>query len=329
MHTPAMRTPALTRATHRAARRATRARATHCATHRIPLLALLLSALQLFSLSALSFPAPLKPDTAELAAITTARYPDADGVIVEQIARTHYAADGTAASHFEFVIKILTEKGLRESRMFNFHYNIFYEDTAITLAQLIHHDGTATPIDIAANTKEMTDRSMMGMNIYDPDNKILTLAIPGLKIGDTLHIIKETTTKRPRMKDTFCDWQSFEHTSPVIRCTYEIRGPKGKPLLATAVLDKIKDSITATTRDEGDDRVYTWTARDIPQAFPEPSMPAFSISTQRLLVSTAANWEDVSKWYSAISEPHLAPTPEIRAKVAELIAPPGDRRAED
>ncbi|MDF9826661.1 transglutaminase-like putative cysteine protease [Ereboglobus sp. PH5-10] len=279
-----------------------------------------LAALALFLLSALqSFSSSAFPD---LSAITTERYPDADSVLVDEIIRTRYAADGSAFTRAETFVKILTEKGLRENRTHSMAYNIFYESTVVTLARIIHPDGTATPIDIAANTKEMTNRRSMAANIYDPNNKILTLALPGLKVGDTLHIVKETTTKRPRMKDTFCDWQSFESTSPIIRSTYEVRGPKDKPLAATAILDKNGDTLTAATRVEGDEIIHTWIARDVPQAFPEPSMPAFYICTQRLLVSTVATWEEVSKWYSSICEPHLASTPEIDAKVAELIAPP-------
>ncbi|AWI08057.1 hypothetical protein CKA38_01155 [Ereboglobus luteus] len=291
----------------------------------LPALALsllfVLSALQPFSPSAFSSPLP------PLDTVTTERYPDADSVLVDEIIRTRYAADGSAFTRAETFVKILTEKGLRENRTHSMAYNIFYENTVVTLARIIHPDGTATPIDIAANTKEMTNRRSMAANIYDPNNKILTLALPGLKVGDTLHIVKETTTKRPRMKDTFCDWQSFESTSPIIRSTYEVRGPKDKPLAATAILDKNDDTLTAATRIEGDEIIHTWTARNVPQAFPEPSMPAFYICTQRLLVSTVATWEEVSKWYSSICEPHLASTPEIDAKVAELIAPPAGSTA--
>ena len=269
--------------------------------------------------------APLAVTPAALAAITTEKYPDADAVTVDSLTTIRYAADGTNRVHDDTIVKILTEKGLRESRTWSSEYLAFYDDMRITLAQIIHPDGTTTPIDIAANSKQMIDPNQMGENIYDPNDKILTLALPGLKVGDAYQIIFERDEKRPIIKGVFSDYQDFESTSPILHYTYEIRGPKTTPLRSIALLDPVAGTITDTQRDIANpdgttDTLHTWEARDVPQYFYEPSM--LYPCTQRLLVSTAANWQEISKWYAAISEPHLAPTPEIRAKVAELISPP-------
>ncbi|NDG63563.1 MAG: DUF3857 domain-containing protein [Planctomycetes bacterium] len=55
--------------------------------------------------------------------------------------------------------------------------------------------------------------------------------------------------------------------------------------------------------------------------FLESSMPAWYTVGQRLLVSTLANWKEVSQWYSKLTQPHLEKaTPEMKAKVAEITA---------
>ncbi|MDR2982101.1 MAG: DUF3857 domain-containing protein, partial [Puniceicoccales bacterium] len=263
--------------------------------------------------------APIRVDAAVLTAITPEKYPDADYVLVDNFIQTRYLADGTGTSRDDSVTKILTEKGRRQNRTQSLNYNVFYEGQKIILARIIKPDGTLIDIDIEKNSKEMTDRSSMDANIYDPNDKLVTLAIPDLQIGDALQVVVEKTTKRARMVNTFCDWQSLESTNPILNIRYEIRGPLEKPLRSFAVLDKVGDTVTHSVREEGKERVYTWIAKDVPQAFPEPGMPAFYTCAQRLLVSTAGSWEEVSKWYWDISEPHLATTPEITAKVKELI----------
>ena len=298
----------------------------HTPARAIAIAAFLLFAPQPLLPATLSSPAPLSPDPAALAAITTKKYPDADTVLVDGITSTHYAADGSSRTRNDSLHKILTEKGLREGRTRTYHYNTFYEDLRITFAQIIHPDGSTTPIDIAAHTKEMTDRSQMSANIYDLNNKVLTLSLPGLKIGDTLQIIHQRDQKRPPIKDIFAGGSFLESPHPILRGTFEIRGPKTTPLRSIALLDKVGDTVTHSQRDitnpDGStDTIHTWVARDVPQYFPEPSMPAPAICTQRILASTAASWEEISQWYARISEPHLTPTPAIRAKVAELTTP--------
>lgn len=65
--------------------------------------------------------------------------------------------------------------------------------------------------------------------------------------------------------------------------------------------------------------LYTWTAENVPQVVPEPDMPPLYMCVQRLLVSTAKDWPEISQWYYGVCRPRLdAVTPEIRAKVEEL-----------
>ena len=58
--------------------------------------------------------------------------------------------------------------------------------------------------------------------------------------------------------------------------------------------------------------------------FPEPDMPPADTVTQRVLVSTAPDWQTISRWYWKLSEPHYATTPEMKAKVDELVKGAGD-----
>jgi len=52
-----------------------------------------------------------------------------------------------------------------------------YTTAEIVKVEVIKPDGKAVVTDVAANSKEMIDDSQMGMNIYDPNSKILKMNI--------------------------------------------------------------------------------------------------------------------------------------------------------
>jgi len=72
--------------------------------------------------------------------------------------------------------------------------------------------------------------------------------------------------------------------------------------------------------------IYHWEARDVPRIYEEPNMPPVYTCVQRLLVSTIADWREISRWYWQISLPHFAPTDGMKAAVAELTQGLTDRR---
>ncbi|MBO5899302.1 MAG: hypothetical protein J6Q80_01060, partial [Lentisphaeria bacterium] len=66
--------------------------------------------------------------------------------------------------------------------------------------------------------------------------------------------------------------------------------------------------------------IYTWTAENVPQLIAEDFMPPMYACAQRILISTVERWEDVSRWYANLCEPHLKVDDAIKKKVASLIS---------
>ena len=252
--------------------------------------------------------------------VNTEKYPDADSVLVRDIQKVTYQADGSSDEFDEFYKKILTEKGKRNSGVFREYFNKSYGKVTVWAIDIIKPDGKITKIDIARNSKVMISPGQMGANIYNPNSKILSVTVPGIEIGDTIRYFVQRTTFMPRMKNIWTNMFILQSTTPVIYYKVEINGPENRPLKKILVKDKIKDSVEATKQQKDGRIIYTWTFKDVPRIFPEPNMPASYLHSQRLLVSTAASWQEISKWYDKLCEPHLEKvTPEMKAKVAELI----------
>ncbi|MDA3924129.1 MAG: DUF3857 domain-containing protein [Kiritimatiellae bacterium] len=258
--------------------------------------------------------------TAAAIKMTAQKFPNADTILVDDHVLEEYNKDGTSICWDDEYTKVLTEKGRRSNTSHDFSFDTSYSTSFVYRAEIIKPDGKILPIDIEQYSKIMTEQSQMGSNIYDPSNKILTLATPGVEVGDICHIVSCRINTKARMSNTWADYSVFEYNAPIAKLDYEIIAPPGLPIKHKLIRSPIKDSVTYTeTKISGDRTRHLWLVKDIPQMFPEPDMPPLHTQVQRLLLSTIKDWKTVSRWYWELCiEPMSKTTPEMRAKVKEL-----------
>ncbi len=257
---------------------------------------------------------------AAAAKVSVKDYPDADVVLIHDYEKAWYEPDGTGYTVEEVYEKILTEKGKRESNTLDLYFHKHYNTVEVLKLELIKPDGRTTVIDIPANSKSMVDSSQMGSNIYDPNSQILKVTIPDLQIGDIVHLMTRDTIIRTRIKDTWSEYFVLQSTNPLLRYDIEISAPPERPLARKMIKDEVKDTITASQKEVDGRIIYRWTATNVPRIFEEPNMPPYYTVCQRLLVSTVADWSDISKWYWKISKEHLDKiTPEMKKATEEII----------
>ena len=258
------------------------------------------------------------------AAVTAERYPDADEVLVSDRQYARYAADGTYVLWHEEYVKVLTEEGRRKRSTLSTHFTIPYQrgpqDCRIELVEIIKPDGTTVPIDIEAQSRLMVDPGSMAQNIYNPNDKVIRLNIPGLEVGDVLHALFFDRIVQPRMAGTWSDYITLEGERPIVERIIEIDAPAEMPLRSIALKAEIEGTVSHERSERNGRILYRWTVRGVPRMFPEPKMPSAPMVVQRLLVSTIPDWETVSRWYWEISAPHYTPTDAMREKVAALTA---------
>jgi len=254
-------------------------------------------------------------------------YPDADEVLLDDTMLIRYKADGTFLIWDDEFIKVLTEKGKRDNLTMSLHFNQAYEKLEVRLLEIIKKDGTAVPVDVASQSRVMVDNGQMGANIYDPNNKILTVNLPGLEIGDIIRCVTFNDNFKTRVPKTWSAEFPIEGECPIKHLTVEISAPKELPLKNIALRDEIKG--TVKFHQGGKDGVlnYRWEISDVPRVFPEPDMPELQSVVQRLILSTITDWQSLSKWYWELCIPHLeATTPEMKQKVEELVKDAKDRK---
>ena len=266
-------------------------------------------------LSMLSFAFPDAGD------VTCEKYPDADAVTVDEVERVKYNPDGTYEQTDECWTKILTEKGRRSESSLSLDYSKRYGEAGIDYVGAIDGEGKEREIDVTATTKDSTDNSSMASNIYDPLDRKIVCTIPGLKVGETLHVKTHRRTTKARCEGKWADISVMEWKCPIVRSTYEVTAPAERPLKKIAIRHPLGNVVTNLARRADGSLVYTFTATNSAQAFSEPDMPPLYTQLQNVRVSTAADWPEISRWYWDLCAPHLAKTnAAMVAKVAELVA---------
>ena len=251
--------------------------------------------------------------------ITTARFPDADAVTVDEIEKVKYNSDGTYEQTDERWTKILTERGRREESSMSLDYSKRYGEAKILFVKAIGTDGVEREIDVSKTTKESTDNSSMASNIYDPLDRTITCTIPGLKIGETLHVKTMRKATKPRCENKWADLSVMEWSHPIVKSTYEVTAPASRPLKKIAIRHPLGNIVTNVTKLADGSLVHTFTATNSAQVFPEPEMPPLYTQVQNIRVSTSADWPEISKWYWDLCAPHLAKTnAAMAAKAREL-----------
>ena len=259
---------------------------------------------------------------------TPARFPDADAVVVDDITLIEYQPDGSYNYLSDMAYKILTEKGRQKHSTVSLGYDAAYGTQEFTQAAVIKPDGTARTIDLTVQARETINSGQMDANIYDPNHKSIRLSVPDLQIGDVLHYTYRGERTKAVVPNTWSDLFLLEDTDPILHSYYQVDAPAGLPLVRMELKDPVDKTVTARKEklSNGGTR-YTWEARNVPQMFAEPEMPAQHTVVQRVLLSTIPDWEGLSKWYWELSKPRLdAVNDAMRAKVKELTFGLTDRQ---
>ena len=268
-----------------------------------------------------ALPSPEKLQS-QLAAATKEKYPNADTVTVYDGSFVTYQPNGLFNSKAVMCVKILTEAGRKNLRSLSFHFDSDYGAYSAPAATIVKPDGSRIGIDAEKNTSVAISTRSMGDRIYSQSAKVMTLVIPQLEIGDAILLTLEYKSVKTPFPGIFSEQFGFQDDSPLIFAEVEIDAPESLPLRSVAV----KSPVEGTVRDHGEKRgngriVYRWTAENVPQLIPEPDMPPLRGVAQRLLVSTAKDWQEISRWYYQLCRPRLdAVDDALKAEVAKIIS---------
>ena len=258
----------------------------------------------------------------QLNAATPEKYPNADTVTLYDCERVTYQTNGLHESTNEFCIKALTEAGRKELRKLSFEFDSAYGSYSVPRAEIVKPDGRRIVIDLEKHLSVAISTRSMGSNIYSADDKVLTLTLPDLEVGDALLMTLNYKSVKTPFPGIFSDHFGLQSSDPILFAEVIVDAPEALPLRSVAVKSPAGDTVKYHGETRAGGRiVYRWTAENVPQLIPEPDMPPLRGVAQRLLVSTAKDWKEISIWYYNLCRPRLdAVDDALKAEVARLVS---------
>ncbi len=259
-----------------------------------------------------------KTDVNKWQSVTKKKYPNAHEVLLNEFIKTKYDTLGKYKANDDVYLKILDEKGLQENQVLKLQYDRSYGKYDVEKVELIKPDGKHIEINVKLNMKDQVAPGGASMNIYDPNERLITIQIPGINVGDILHYEIKYKEFNPRQKGQFSDFEFGQYKYPYLHMKYVLIAPKTDPLKKFVILDGIKSHYDTSTVKTDSTIIYTFEVHDVPQIIPEPSMPSITRVAMRMLVSTIGSWKVISRWNYNLVQKHLKINEDIRKKVDEL-----------
>lgn len=241
-------------------------------------------------------------------------YPDAGGIHIVDRGTFSLREDGSRTYRYHFAGKILKSSNLEwGQRPLGFEegrtrVRILFERTILP-------DGTEAWWDTTDYT--ITDPSTEA-GVFFSYGKVFSATFPQVAVGTIVEYIFEIETYNPFDKNFYSPGFYFQDDIPVVesRCTVIL--PKGKALNYKNY--NWPDGNRSPSIFETDStRIYEWLIEDIPPVFEEPQMPSWGDVVPRFDASLFSDWDYIYDWLGGLQETRMAATPEIEAKVAEIV----------
>jgi transglutaminase-like putative cysteine protease len=260
--------------------------------------------------------ADVDPDVlAAIKKVKPSDYPSANTLAIRNDQNVVYQANGQFTMTIHQVTLVLTQTGKTAAGSFSQPYAKDGEKMEVITAQVIKPDGKT----IQVPKKDIQDTEQGGeMNIYDPNGRAVKVTFSGLAVGDAVEATFKLTRITPTRDNYFNDIFQFQSTEPQLEASYQIDGPASLPLTAEIYHAERGAKIASTKTPAGDRIRYKWSVANSPQLVPEPAMN-FSTELPTLVITTDPSWQHFSSWWAQLTEKQMKVTPELKAKVAELV----------
>lgn len=243
-----------------------------------------------------------------------------EALVIEQFTQIErFENDGTSSRQDTAKIRIQSDAGVRQYGVLTFTYASGTGTLDIEYVRVRKPDGTVVetpPENVQEMAAEITREAPFYSDLHEKH-----VAVKGLSAGDLLEYrIQEHTTK-PLAPGQFWTSYRFTRSQIVLDEQLEISVPRERTvkLKSTAAQPAIGEACGY--------RVYTWHSanlqKDESDAKQKATLEAWQQARGRLpgpdvLLSSFASWEEVGRWYGNLQEEQVRPTPEVRAKAAEL-----------
>ncbi|HSZ20962.1 MAG TPA: DUF3857 domain-containing protein [Candidatus Acidoferrum sp.] len=230
--------------------------------------------------------------------------------------KADFENDGTSTQEFTFRARIQSDAGVKRYGLLTFTYQGATQTIEVEYLRVRKPDGSVvmTPPD---NIQDL-DAGITREAPFYSDLREKHAAVKGLSVGDLLEYqVRWHTTKALAPGQFWYDYD-FEHEAIVLDEQLQISVPRDRSVKMKSLAVK-----PAITEAQGR-RIYTWKASNLENHSKEnEASKTLDANLGRspqpeVQISSFQSWEEVGKWYWGLQQDRVQPTPDIRAKAADL-----------
>jgi hypothetical protein len=254
------------------------------------------------------------------------RYPGSGQCVIFDSTRVVMMESGLSHSYIHRLTKVLTPEGAKALSVIKFDYDPLSAWSEIRAVTVYRADGSVSVLDPAG----VLDYPQPARAIYWGAREKM-IAVGRLEPGDAVEVSLyrkgftyallngDDGDERyiPPMKGHFYDIVPFWGSEPVLLKVYSIRVPDTKVLQ----FEVYNGELASRMWSEGNERVYTFSGKDIMPFRTESRSVDPSDIAPKLLMSTSPDWQSKSLWFYHVNEEYKSfeASYEIQDKVHELL----------
>ena len=259
-------------------------------------------------------PLPAAPSATK--ADKPADYTQEPYVVQYQRTAWRFENDGTGRREVTARILVQSEAGVEQLGQLVVGYNSGNESVAIAHVRVRKPDGILITAPESA-VQDLTAPVAREAPVYT-DYRQKHISVPGLRPGDTLEYQFVISVTTPLATGQFWMEHDFYRSNIILDDQLEVNVPEGRALTL-----KTQPGYDPKITEADGRRIYRWASshkqRDEDDADakkkrkkPKPEVPDVQLTT-------FASWDQVGHWYAGLERDRRAPSPEVRARAAQLV----------
>jgi tetratricopeptide (TPR) repeat protein/transglutaminase-like putative cysteine protease len=246
-----------------------------------------------------------------------------EAFVAEQLRSTYrFENDGTGRKETVARIRVQSEAGVQQWGQIPIGYNSANERVEIAYVRVIKADGSVVKAgdDAVQDLSAPVEREAPVYTDYRQKH----ITVPGLRPGEVLEYDAVTVIHTPLAAGQFWADYEFDKNSIVLDEQLDIDVPSDRPLKL-----KNKPGMDPKISEANGRRIYHWTSshlereddtkgKDKDKDKEKKKKKKSDEERPDVQLTTFVSWEQIGRWYASLEKDRRAPSPEVRAKAAEL-----------
>jgi tetratricopeptide (TPR) repeat protein len=245
-----------------------------------------------------------------------------EAFVVEQYRSIYrFESDGTGRKETIARIRVQSEAGVQQWGQLQIGYNSANERVEIGYVRVVKADGSV----VKAGDDAVQDLSAPVEHeapVYT-DYRQKHVTVPGLRPGEVLEYDMVTVIHTPLAAGQFWADYDFDKNNIMLDEELDVDVPSDRPLKL-----KNKPDMDPKISEENRRRIYHWTSSHLEREDDTKDKDKDKDKKKKkkradeerpdVQLTTFVSWEQIGLWYAGLEKDRRAPSPEVRAKAAEL-----------